>query len=143
MVHCLQLMFASTPVANRTHEISEISEITRSLKTLAKECRVPIVGLRLNRLLEYRRNKRPVTSDLRASGAIEKDADVILLIFRGDVFEPTTAETGTAEIIIAKERNGPLGAVQLNSSARTPSLRICRTRSWRKYFPRDVQKLEL
>jgi len=112
VVDYLQLMRGSGGIENRQQEISEIS---RSLKALARELNLPLIGIsQLSRAVESRTDHRPQLSDLRESGAIEQDADVVVLLVREEYYNPTEQNKGIAEAIIAKQRNGPVGTVKLS-----------------------------
>lgn len=115
VVDYLQLMSSSSATDNR---VNEISAMTRSLKLLAKELHLPVIVLsQLSRALESRTDKRPIPSDLRESGSIEQDADMILFVYRDEVYNENSQDKGTAEILIGKQRNGPVGKIRLTFMA--------------------------
>ena len=132
MVDYLQLM--SVPGMS-DQRVAEVSEISRSLKLMARELNVPVIVLsQLNRSLEQRPNKRPVMSDLRDSGAIEQDADLICFIYRDEVYNDESPEKGVAEVIIGKQRNGPIGTVKLSFQGKYSRFMNLSTRDFADQF---------
>jgi replicative DNA helicase len=138
VVDYLQLMKGRDGVASREQEISEIS---RGLKALAKELRVPVIALsQLNRAVETRttKDKRPQLSDLRESGAIEQDADTIIFIYRDEYYNPESEKKGIAELIIAKQSNGPTGKCLVRFTSSVHALRQPRARRLPRHGRRRV-----
>ena len=112
VVDYLQLMGGQARVENRVQEISQIS---RSLKLIARDLNVPVIAIsQLSRAVEARSDKRPQLSDLRESGSIEQDADLVMFVYRDDYYNKDSEDMGTAELIVAKHRNGPLDTVRLS-----------------------------
>ena len=110
MIDYLQLMEGS----GSDNRVQELSRITRGLKQMARELNVPVIALsQLSRGVEARTNKRPMLSDLRESGSIEQDADLVLMIYRDEYYNPETPDRGITEVIVTKHRNGPVGTVKL------------------------------
>lgn len=123
IIDYLQLMSIPQKPGAQANRQQEISEISRSLKQLARELKVPVIALsQLSRSVEQRQDKRPMLSDLRESGAIEQDADMVAFLYRDDYYDPESEKKNMVEVIVAKHRNGPVGAVDL-------------------YFMKDIQKM--
>jgi replicative DNA helicase len=114
IIDYLQLMTAGGKPGMQTNRVQEISEISRALKGLARELKIPIIALsQLSRAVELRPSKVPQLSDLRESGAIEQDADVVMMMYREDYYEEDTDRKGITDLYIRKHRNGPIGRVEL------------------------------
>jgi replicative DNA helicase len=126
IVDYLQLMHSR----RSENRVQEISEISRGLKGLARELNIPVIALsQLSRAVESRSDHRPMLSDLRESGSIEQDADIVMFIYRDEVYDPNTEKKGIAEIIVAKHRNGPVGSISLrffDKTARFADLELYR-----------------